>query len=636
MGLKQKDGGFMQLLLWRAIQIMVFVGAVTVLTVSTLLNPVRCAPDCKGANLAGSTLNGANLQGANLLESRLSNATLEQANLTAADLSGAIVTNANLLNADFSNAALVGTDFRGSDMRGVNLFDADLRGTILSRVNLTRVDLRGAASLRGSLFSNANMVEAQLAGTNLSGVDLSGADLTSANLERADLSGAYLSGATLAGANLRGANLNGAWLNLVDLTGADLTEASLAGVVLIGSSLASADFSQADLSGVNAIGANFDGADLRGANFSGVSLLEGDLLDVDISIDPLLASLNALQISTTIRNARLQGIRFDDTTIWSAESAATIEALLGLDLPEVARPEADTENNQLGFPLVDPAAQRGNITITGSRTLYRVTQVLADGFLEAGFRGEIMLEETSSDDGLASFCQSDDIDIAMSSRLMTEAELAECTAIEREPLGLRIGTDAVVVAVNPANDFIADASLEELRRIFSADSWSFINPRWPRRPIQRFVPPANTSSRDFFTTVTGIPEQALRTAENTVASNNPDELVAGVSGASLGIGIMSFATFQANINAVQSLRVAGVAVNDQNVEGQRYPLSRPLYLYADAAALQRDDEVRTFLIYYLQNVTPVMDERGFFPASTPLLGQSANTLRAALEPEEDE
>jgi phosphate transport system substrate-binding protein len=635
MGLKQQDGDFMQFLLWRMIQIIVFVGAVTVLIVTVMLNPVRCAPECKGANLAGSTLNDANLEGTNLLEARLSNAILERANLVAADLSGAIVTNANLLNADLSEAILVGTNFRGSDMRGVNLFDTDLRGTILTRVNLTRVDLRGAASLRGTLFNNANMIEAQLAGANLSGADLSGADLTSANLERADLSGAYLSGATLAGANLRGANLNGAWLNLVDLTGADLTEASLAGVVLIGGSLASANFSQADLSGVNAIGANFDGADLRGANFSGVRLLEGDLLDVDLSVDPLLASLNALQISTVVRNARLQGIRFDDTTVWSAESAETIEALLGLDLPEVATQETEAETSRLGFPLVDPADQRGDITITGSRSLYRVTRALADQFLEAGFRGEITLEETSSDDGLASFCQDDIVDIAMSSRIITEDEIADCTEIERTPIGLRVGTDAVVVAVNPNNDFIADATLEELRRIFSADSWSFINPRWPRRSIQRFVPPADTSSRDFFTSVTGIPEQALRTAENTVASNNPDELVTGISGASLGIGIMSFATFRENINVVQALRIDGIAINEQNVEGQRYPLSRPLYLYADAEALQRNDQVRTFLIYYLQNATPVMEERGFFPASTPLLGQSANTLRSALEPEEE-
>src|SRR5262249_46225639 len=66
----------------------------------------------------------------------------------------------------------------------------------------------------------ADLVGADLSGTNLSRANLGGADLSGTNL-----SGAYLSGTNLSGADLSQANLSGAYLRGVCLSKANLTEA---------------------------------------------------------------------------------------------------------------------------------------------------------------------------------------------------------------------------------------------------------------------------------------------------------------------------------------------------------------------------------------------------------------------------
>lgn len=621
----------MRLFIWRILLLLAIAGGAVGLLLSVSLNPARCVPSCMGANLAGSTLNGADLKGANLVEARLSNAELEHASLVGANLAGANVTHATLLNADFSKAVLVGADFTGSDMRGVNLFGANLSGANLTDVNLTRVDLRGATSLHGLFLDKALLVGAQLAGADLGGVELNYADLTGANLERANLSGANLSGATLAGANLREADLSGAWLNMVDLTGADLTGASLAGATLIGSVVSSVTFSQANLSGATAIGANFDGADLRSANISGVRFLEGDITDLDIGVDPLLLGLNEAQLSDVVKNARLKGVRFDETVVWSPDSKATLETLLGfsLTLPATINP---TDVGGINLGAVNPAEQQGEILIAGSATVQPLTQAMADRFIEAGFPDLIAVETSDTGPGFERLCTQGDIDIANASRLISAEEIAACAAIKRNPLGLRIGTDAVVIVVNPSNKFLTDATVEQLQRIFTASNWSDLNPRWPRRPIERFVPAAGSGTRTFFERTIGVSESELSAASNTTASADIDALAVAISNRPYGIGFLSYAAFQQHIGDLRAIKVAGVAANYQNVEEGRYRLARPLYIYTDANLLQKKPQVAAFITFYLQRVTTTSQDVGIFPPSKDVLKESAKALQDALAP----
>ncbi|NTV63603.1 MAG: pentapeptide repeat-containing protein, partial [Oscillochloris sp.] len=79
----------MRLLFWRALQLLLIFASLSGLTLYISLNPVRCLPDCMGANLSGSTLNRANLSNANFVEATLSSAALEGVVFTGTNLSGA-------------------------------------------------------------------------------------------------------------------------------------------------------------------------------------------------------------------------------------------------------------------------------------------------------------------------------------------------------------------------------------------------------------------------------------------------------------------------------------------------------------------------------------------------------------------
>jgi uncharacterized protein YjbI with pentapeptide repeats len=115
------------------------------------------------------------------------------------------------------------------------------------------------------------------------------------------LTGANLSGVKLNGANLVGANLSGA-----DLRGADLT-----GVVLLLPLPADA------------------GPDFSYDNLSGEELTQALLAHPDLAkivFDPVIPELNETSLKPHLTDAVLQGVRYDEKTIWP----------LGFEIPSSA------------------------------------------------------------------------------------------------------------------------------------------------------------------------------------------------------------------------------------------------------------------------------------------------------------
>ncbi|HLF29164.1 MAG TPA: phosphate ABC transporter permease PstA [Anaerolineae bacterium] len=185
-------------------------------------------------------------------------------------------------------------------------------------------------------------------------------------------------------------------------------------------------------------------------------------------------------------NAKIQDIGYfpvseqvvlDNTTAWLAANG------LGTNNP---------------LPPVDPAALEGNIVASGSSTVYPVTQRMADDFQAAGFSGSIAVGNVGSSTGLAAFCNGA-ADIANSSRPINRTEIEACRENGREPIGFRVGADALSIVANRANTFLNDFGLEQLRQVFTtAANWSEIDPAYPDAPIARFIPGADSGTLDFF------------------------------------------------------------------------------------------------------------------------------------------
>ena len=146
-----------------------------------------------------------------------------------------------------------------------------------------------------------------------------------------------------------------------------------------------------------------------------------------------------------------------------------------------------------------PSEDTGKIAISGSSTVYPLTQRLADEYAASGFAGDITVNSVGTQAGIAEFCGKGDVDIVNASRAMTAAEIAACRKAKRIPLEFRVGTDALAIVVSQQNSFLQNVTQEQLKQLFTtAERWSDVDAAWPDEAIARYVPGANSGTLDSF------------------------------------------------------------------------------------------------------------------------------------------
>lgn len=154
-----------------------------------------------------------------------------------------------------------------------------------------------------------------------------------------------------------------------------------------------------------------------------------------------------------------------------------------------------------GGGTINPADFSGNIVARGSSTVWPVTSAMSVWFEDDGFEGDIAVASVGTTAGFRDFCYNDttDVDVVNASRPITQLEFEACRSHGREPLEIRIGTDALAVVVNSDNSFADNVTQTELQNMFvDTENWSEVNDSWPAEPITRFIPSADSGTLDFF------------------------------------------------------------------------------------------------------------------------------------------
>ena len=282
--------------------------------------------------------------------------------------------------------------------------------------------------------------------------------------------------------------------------------------------------------------------------------------------------------------------------------------------PEQTEPALGEEGE---LPAVDAFEYSGDIITAGSSTVFPLTERMAERFQNEGFPGNITVDSIGSGAGLERFCVAGETDIANASRAINESEVESCRSIGREPIEIRVGTDALAVVVNTENDFISNATLEEVALIFStAETWSDVNPDWPDEPIQRFIPGTDSGTFDYFVEeIFEENEEPILSASNTQLSEDDNVLVQGVLGSPYAIGFFGYAYYFENAGQLKILSIEGVEPSDETVDSGDYPLARPLFIYSDAGIMQQKPQVAAFINFYLTNVDEEVRAVGYFPAN---------------------
>ena len=124
-------------------------------------------------------------------------------------------------------------------------------------------------------------------------------------------------------------------------------------------------------------------------------------------------------------------------------------------------------------------------------------------------------------------------------------------------------------------------------------------------------------------------EEKLLAVPNTVASENDDDLVAGIVDNPNAIGFFGYAYYQGHTDQLKALSIDGVAPSADSVNNNEYSLARPLYLYTTAKILTDKPHVAAFLNHYMTNVNQEIGAVGYFPAAEETMQRNLNALQAA-------
>jgi phosphate transport system substrate-binding protein len=306
-------------------------------------------------------------------------------------------------------------------------------------------------------------------------------------------------------------------------------------------------------------------------------------------------------------------------------SALALVALLATVFVACGDDEKDTTaNGGTAAPTeeadgTDYSSLSGEIRIDGSSTVFPISEAVAEEFSNAsGVRVNVAFSGTGG--GFEAFCRGE-IEIADASRPIKDTETQTCAdAGIDDILEIQVGTDALTVVANPANDFLECLTVDQLHQIFKeggATTWDQVDPSFPNEPIVLYYPGTDSGTFDYFVEeiITGVDEAAAHTSEGT-SSEDDNVLATGVGGDDFALGYFGIAYYieaGANLKAVSVDGGEGCVEpsTDTALDGSYQPLSRPLFIYTRTSLLEERPEVAGFVKFYLENSQTLVPEVGY-------------------------
>ncbi|HEY7703475.1 MAG TPA: substrate-binding domain-containing protein [Acidimicrobiia bacterium] len=304
----------------------------------------------------------------------------------------------------------------------------------------------------------------------------------------------------------------------------------------------------------------------------------------------------------------------------------------------------------LGLPVIDPLEvdQSVDVAIAGSSTVFPLSVAVLSNWIDEG-GPEYTIDSIGSGGGIERFCVEGASDIANASRSIEEEEVGQCEAIDREPLEIRIGTDALSVVISKGNTFAQSLTLADLNAAFAltdADAtWADVNPAFPAHPIKLYSPGTDSGTFSYFNEKV-FPDEVEAEEPSPILANPLVEIVGeddnitvrgvaddgcteGDLSTTCAIGYFGFAYYQENSDVLTAASIDDVAPSAETVNDNSYEMSRPLFMYTAASVITEKPQVAEFIAYYLETVNSVIGEVGYFPAHEDDLQGAADALKAA-------
>lgn len=266
------------------------------------------------------------------------------------------------------------------------------------------------------------------------------------------------------------------------------------------------------------------------------------------------------------------------------------------------------------------AQQPFTIQIDGSSTVFPLAEAVAEGFQQqTSGRVRVTVGESGTGGGFRKFCRGE-IHISNASRPISASEMATCRAAGIQYVEVPVAYDALTVVVHPSNP-LRSITVQQLRRIWEPDAqgrinnWRQVDPSFPDMPLVLFGPGTASGTFDYFTEAVNGRSRASRS--DFTPSEDDNVIVQGVASNNGGMGYFGLAYYEENRSRLRALSIdsghGAVEPSVANAENGSYaPLSRPMFIYINAAALRRP-QVQQFAQYFVNNASRYSAQVDYVP-----------------------
>jgi phosphate transport system substrate-binding protein len=278
----------------------------------------------------------------------------------------------------------------------------------------------------------------------------------------------------------------------------------------------------------------------------------------------------------------------------------------------------------------------GTIVADGSSTVGPITEAMAEEF--AGIAEGVQLEVSISGTGggFERFCNGE-TDLQNASREIKEEEAAACEANGVDYYEFEVAYDGIAIVVNPENDFVDCLTVDQLKLMWQpenpATNWNQIDPSFPDQPISLYGPGTSSGTFDYFTAEI-VGEEGSSTTDY-LPSEDDNQLVEGVAGDANALGYFGLAYYEQNADRLKLVSVDSgngcVEPTSDSVRDLSYsPLSRPLFVYVNAASIERP-EVQEFLKFYIGTARELVADVGYVASPDQVYADDQAELQAAID-----
>lgn len=271
--------------------------------------------------------------------------------------------------------------------------------------------------------------------------------------------------------------------------------------------------------------------------------------------------------------------------------------------------------------LAGAARAQATIKVDGSSTVFPITEAVAEEFQKANAGVKVTVGISGTGGGFKKFVRGE-TDISDASRPILAAEMEEAKKNGIEYIELPIGFDGLTVVINPANTFLKELTVADLKKIWEPAAqgkimkWSQVRPEWPDEKLTLYGAGSDSGTFDYFTEATVGKAKASR--GDYTASEDDNVLVKGVVADKNALGYFGYAYFAPNsgkIKAVPIVNKDGKAItpSEQSIKDGSYnPLARPLFIYVNKKSMARS-EIKNFVEFYLKQGPALVAEVKYVP-----------------------